>query len=132
MTTTSRSGQQTLGRNRWHQLVTRTRRERALILVVLAACVVTACFHTQRVTLVAVNDRDADACFQACGGSSSCSRACPGVIVEDGECHAGSERLCVSSREVNSAGVMVAVVGVGVLAIAGLMFMAESLLTPNI
>ena len=106
-------------------------RERVLVLATVA-CVLTGCVHTQRVTLVAGTDPDADACFKACDGSSSCARACPGVTVEDGDCEGRSQRTCVSGREVNGAGTTVVVVGLGVLAIAGLMSLSMSLLTPAI
>jgi hypothetical protein len=119
------------GRHRWHQLVTRMPRERVLVLATMA-CVLTGCFHTQRVTLVAGRDPDADACFKACEGASSCARACPGVTVEDGDCQGRSERTCVSDGEVNTAETTMVVVGLGVLAIAGFMALSASLFTPAI
>jgi hypothetical protein len=121
-------GQQPHGRHRWHQLVTR---ERVLVLATMA-CVLTGCVHTQRVTLVAGRDPDADACFKACEGSPSCARACPGVAVEDGDCQGRSERTCVSDGEVNSAETTMVVVGLGVLAIAGFVALSMSLFTPAI
>jgi hypothetical protein len=106
-------------------------RERVLVLAAMA-CVLTGCVHTQRVTLVAETDPDADTCFKACEGSSSCARACPGVTVEDGDCQGRSERTCVSGGEVNSAETTMVVVGLGVLAIAGFMALSASLFTPAI
>jgi hypothetical protein len=126
-----RVGQQPVGRHRWHQLVTRMPRERVLVLAAIA-CVLTGCVQTQRVTLVAGTDPDADACFKACEGSSSCARACPGVAVEDGDCQGRSERTCVSGGEVNSGARTVVVLGLGALAFAGFMYLAESVFTPTI
>jgi len=125
-----RVGRQPHGRYRWHQLVARMPRERVLVLAAIA-CVLSGCVHTQRVALVARTDPDADACFKACEGSSSCARACPGVTVEDGDCEGRSERTCVSGGEVNGVATTAVVVGLGVLAIAGLMSLSMSVLTPT-
>ncbi len=116
---------------RVRQEATRVPRERVLVLVAIA-CVLIGCVQTQRVTLVAGTDPDAAACFEVCEGSSSCARACPGVIVEDGDCQGRSQRTCVAGREVDGVGTTALVVGLGVLAIAGLMSLTMSVLTPTI
>jgi hypothetical protein len=101
-------------------------------LLAAMACVLIGCVQTQRVTLVAETDPDAHACFKACAGSASCARACPGVIVEDGDCEGRNERPCTSDGEVNSIGRTMVVTGLGALAIAGLMYVAMSAFTPTI
>ena len=105
-------------------------RARVLVLAVIA-CVLVGCVQTQHVTLVAANDPDADACFNACNGSASCARACPGVTVEDGDCWGQNGRRCVSGGEVNGPATTATVVGLGSLAIVGLMYLMEAALTPS-
>ena len=94
-------------------------------------CVLSACVYTQRVTLVAKNDPDADACFTACKGSETCARACPGVTVEDGDCQR-SQRACVSGSEVSGVATTATVVGLATLAVVGLMSLTLAAFTPNL
>jgi len=102
------------------------------LLALAMACVLTACASPQRVTLVAGNDPDAAACFEACAGSASCARACPGVTVEDGECQRRDPRACVSGSEVSGAKTTAVVVVLGTLATVGLMSLMFAALTPTI
>jgi hypothetical protein len=98
---------------------------------VLIACVLIGCIQTRHVTLVAESDPDADACFNACKGSASCARACPGVSVEDGDCQGRSGRTCISGGEVNGARTTATVVVLGSLAMVGLEYLILSALTPS-